>query len=93
MKKWIALLTLCSFCLYANQAPSQNSDSEEPAQTTTSPTYAAPKPSVEKKEEPQKNRWEIATAVIGTIAAVTLGLFMSGRNTGEHYKKTANSHK
>jgi hypothetical protein len=92
MKKWIASLTLCSFCLYANQAPSQNSNTEEPAQTTTSPTYAAPKPSVEKKEEPQ-TRWKMAAAVIGTIATVTLGLFMSGRNTGKHYEKPAGSHK
>ena len=92
MKKWIAFLTLCSLCLYANQTPPQSSDSEEPSQTTPSPAYAAPKPTVQKEAEPQKNKWKMGAAAIGTIAAVTLGLFMSGKNTGKHYKKPADSY-
>lgn len=94
MKNWIAILTLCSFTLYANQTPPTNPDTEE-SPTTTSPVYASPKPTVREREEPKKEKWRATAAVIGTVAAVTLGLFMSGRDTGKHYKasKTAETQK
>lgn len=84
MKKWIAILTLCSFTLYANQTPPANPDTEEPPQTS-SPVYATPTKAVREREEPKKEKWRATAAVIGTVAAVTLGLFMSGRDTGKHY--------
>lgn len=94
MKKWIAIVTLCSFTLYANEVPPKNPDTEEPP-TTTSPVYASPNPAVREREEPKKDKWRATAAVIGTAAAVTLGLFLSGRDTGKRYHETkkADSHK
>lgn len=94
MKKWIAILTLCTFTLYANPAPTQNPNPEAPP-VTTSPIYATPSPSVNERGEPKKDKWRATAAVIGTAAAVTLGLFLSGRDTGKRQHTTTNneSHK
>lgn len=94
MKKWIAILTLCSFTLYANEISSKNPDTEDPP-ATTPPVYASPNPAVREREEPKKEKWRATVAVIGTAAAVTLGLFLSGRDTGKRYheSKTADAHK
>lgn len=90
MKKWIAILTLCTFTLYANSVPVENPDPEAPP-VTTSPIYATPSPTVKEREEPKKDKWRATAAVIGTAAAVTLGLFLSGRDTGKRYHSTSNS--
>ncbi len=85
MKKLITILTLFAFTLYANKAPPvENPDTESP------PIYSAPNPPIrERTDEPPSNTWKIVTAVVGTVATITLGLFASGRNTGKHIKPTA----
>ena len=86
MKKLITIFTLFAFTLYANEAPPvENPDTESPPQE--SPVYATPNaPFRERTDEPTSNTWKIVTAVVGTIATITLGLFASGRNAGEHIK-------
>lgn len=87
MKKLLSILTLFAFTLYANEAPPiENPDSEAPPETT-SPVYATPNPPIrDRSEPPSSNAWKATAAVIGTLAAVTLGLFASGRDTGKHIK-------
>ena len=89
MKKLITILTLFAFTLYANEAPPvENPDTESPPQE--SPVYATPNaPIRERTDEPPSNTWKAVTAVVGTIAAITLGLFASGRNTGKHIEPKA----
>lgn len=84
MKKWIAILILCTFTLYANSVPAKTPDTEPPPVAATS-VYATPSPAVNEREEPKKDRWRATAAVIGTAAAMTLGLFLSGRDTGKRY--------
>ncbi|MCB1082618.1 MAG: hypothetical protein KDK63_05690 [Chlamydiia bacterium] len=77
MKKWISLFTLFAVALWAN--PPQ---AEQTAPDTSS-TYTAPNPSVREKEKAPSNKWRATAAVVGTLAAVTLGLFLSGRDVGK----------
>ncbi|QVL56684.1 MAG: hypothetical protein KFB93_04695 [Simkaniaceae bacterium] len=91
MKKLISILTLFAFTLYANDAPPvENPDTESPP-VTTSPIYTTPNPPIREREEKPSNKWKATAAVVGTLAAVAVGLFASGRDTGKHYHKAADA--
>ncbi len=87
MKKLISILTLFAFTLYANEAPPVESpDTETPA---PSPIYISSNPPIRERTEPSSNKWKATAAFVGTLAAITLGLFASGRDTGKHVKPSA----
>lgn len=89
MKKLISILTLFAFTLYANEAPPiENPDTESPPDVS-SPIYTTPNPPVREREETPSNKWKATAAVVGTLAAITVGLFASGRDTGKHYHKSS----
>ncbi|MCB1072993.1 MAG: hypothetical protein H7A41_03885 [Chlamydiales bacterium] len=93
MKKILSILTLFAFTLYANDTPPiENPDTEAPTDVS-SPVYATPNPPVREREEKPSSTWKATTAVIGTLAAITLGLFVSGRDTGKHYHKSSEEKK
>ncbi|MEM8727208.1 MAG: hypothetical protein AAGE99_00615 [Chlamydiota bacterium] len=82
MKKSISILTLLAFTLYANEAPPMENPDTEPLPDTPSPVYATSNPPIrEREEETPSNTWKATTAVIGTLVAITLGLFISGKDT------------
>ncbi|MGE0199091.1 MAG: hypothetical protein AB7N99_09220 [Simkaniaceae bacterium] len=93
MKKIFHLILLPIFCLttplLAQQAPPiDNSDTESPTDLSSpayAPTHDAPfrtredlPPSLLKKHK------KTAAVVLGTLAAVTIGLIVSGADTGKH---------
>jgi len=84
MKKFISILTLFMFTLHGN--PSQLTKTHD---GEASPIYAAPNPSLQKREQKPSNRWRATAAIIGTLAAITIGLFASGKNTGKEYQKSS----
>lgn len=93
MKKLISILTLFAFTLYANEAPPIENPDTKSLPETTSPVYATPNPSVRERTEKPSNKWKATAAVVGTLVAITVGLFASGRDTGKHYSKSLNEKK
>lgn len=78
MRKFLLiLLTACTTSLLANTPPVEN-----PPTTLTSPIY----PTSQEPKKETSNGKKATAAVIGTIAAITIGLLVSGSDTGEHIK-------
>jgi len=93
MKKILSLITLIIFCIttpvFSNEPPPvENPDTESPPDLS-SPVYAtdnAPfrERTEDKKSAPLQKHKKAAAVVIGTLAAVTIGLLVSGADTGKH---------
>lgn len=89
MKTLISILTLFAFTLYANETPSnENLDSNPSSQTSI---YTAPNPPLSTEKKESSNTWKVTAAVVGTLAAVTAGLLISGKNTGNHYQQSSDT--
>jgi len=92
MKKTFLLITLAIFCLttpvISNESPPvENSDAESP-NDLTSPVYATDSPPFRDRTDdivtsPNQKYIKATAAVIGTLAAITIGLIVSGANTGK----------
>lgn len=98
MKKISMLILLAIFCIttpgIANTPPTQNPDTESPPDTTT-PVYAHDDAPFREREEPKDSffkRHRGAIATVGTLAAITVGLIVSGADTGKHYHTNEESH-
>lgn len=89
MKKFLLILAAATTPLLATTPPIESADTETPPDLS-SPTYAAPDaPFRDRAEKPElSNTKKAAFAVVGTIAAITIGLLVSGSNTGKHIKST-----
>lgn len=89
MKKFFLILAAATIPLLATTPPIESSDTETPSDLS-SPVYAAPDaPFRNRTEKPElSNTKKAAFAVVGTIAAITIGLLVSGSNTGKHIKST-----
>ena len=84
MKKLVSIFTLFIFALYANDAPLlESSDAKSP------PIYAKPNPPLQERQEQSSSKWKTTAAVVGTLVAITVGLFASGRDTGKDYHKNS----
>jgi hypothetical protein len=89
MKKFLLILAAATTPLLATTPPVENPDTEAPP-NLSSPVYAAPDaPFRDRTEKPGvSNAKKAAFAVIGTIAAITIGLLVSGSDTGKHMKSS-----
>ena len=89
MKKFLLILAAATTPLLATTPPIESPDSETPPDLS-SPVYATPDaPFRDRTEKPEaSNTKKAAFAVVGTIAAITIGLLVSGSNTGKHIKST-----
>lgn len=90
MKKFLLILAACTTPLLAETPPIENPDTESPPDLT-SPVYAVPDAPFRDRSEKQEipNSKKAAVAIVGTIAAITIGLLVSGSNTGKHIKPSA----
>jgi len=89
MKKFLLILAAATTPLLAIAPPVESTDTETP-QDLSSPVYAAPNAPFRDRTEKSEvsNTKKAAFAVVGTIAAITIGLLVSGSNTGKHIKST-----
>ena len=90
MKKWmtIALMLAVSTALVADDAPLKFKPEPQASSPVVTPDWAVdpigkdPTPKAPSSEM-MKNK-HAAAVVIGTIATITIGLLVSGHNTGKH---------
>ena len=95
MKRWTTYLglLLLSSTLVANEPKPQELPLEDdPSTEIVTPSWAVdpigpPYSTKEPSPEMMKNK-KAATVVIGTAAAVVIGLLVSGHNTGKHAPST-----
>ena len=89
MKKLLLILAAATTPLLAATPPIETTDTETPPDLS-SPVYATPDaPLQDRTEKPEvSNTKKAAFAVIGTITAITIGLLVSGSDTGKHIKSS-----
>jgi len=89
MEKFLLILAAATTPLFATVPPVENTDTETPPDPSSS-VYAAPDaPFRNRTENPELSSTKKATfAAIGTIAAITIGLLVSGSDTGKQVKPT-----
>ncbi len=89
MKKLLLILAVATSPLLATTPPIEGTDTEIPPDLSSS-LYAAPDAPFRDHTEKLEisNTKKAAFAVVGTIAAITIGLLLSGSNTGKHIKST-----
>ena len=96
MKKTLIILSSFSLAILngAETPPIQNPDTESPPDLT-SPVYAIPDaPFRDRTEKPELSTQKKALfTVLGTIATITIGLLVSGADTGKHVKPSAEKKK
>jgi len=87
MKKFLFTLSAITAPLLGNPPPVENPDTESPPDLT-SPVYSIPDAPVRDRVEkkPWSTKQKSIFAVAGTIATITIGLLVSGSNTGKHIK-------
>jgi hypothetical protein len=87
MKKFFLILAALTTPLLAQTPPTPTPDTETPADLSSS-VYAAPEaPFRDRTAKPEtSSAKKTAVAVVGTIAAITIGLLVSGSDTGKHIK-------
>ncbi len=91
MKKFLLIFAAATTPLLATTPPIESTDTESPPPPAlSSPVYAAPDAPFRDRTEKSEvsNTKKAAFAVVGTIAAITIGLLVSGSNTGKHIKST-----
>ena len=87
MKKFLLILSAATTPLLAATPPIESTGTPP---NLSSPVYAAPDAPFRDRTEKSgiSNPKKAAIAAIGTIAAITIGLLVSGSDTGQHIKPT-----